>query len=167
MVDLSVIQWLDLAGVFVFASSGALVAARKRLDIFGFVVVGFITAVGGGTLRDMLVSVPVFWIQSSIYVWITLAASVMTFGFSGFIDRRKQWIVWFDAIGLSVFCVLGASKGLEINQNPRDQLRPRAHLLRRGYQRGQRHPYPRAYNCQYRCHRALFLRHLRSLNRDN
>ncbi|MBT3734377.1 MAG: trimeric intracellular cation channel family protein, partial [Gammaproteobacteria bacterium] len=57
MVDLSVIEWLDLAGVFVFASSGALVAARKRLDIFGFVVVGFITAVGGGTLRDMLVSV--------------------------------------------------------------------------------------------------------------
>ena len=96
MVDLSVIEWLDLAGVFVFASSGALVAARKRLDIFGFVVVGFITAVGGGTLRDMLVNVPVFWIQGSIYVWITLAASVMTFGFSSFIDRRKQWIVWFE-----------------------------------------------------------------------
>jgi uncharacterized membrane protein YeiH len=118
MVDLSVIEWLDLAGVFVFASSGALVAARKRLDIFGFVVVGFITAVGGGTLRDMLVNVPVFWIQGSIYVWITLAASVMTFGFSSFIDRRKQWIVWFDAIGLSVFCVLGASKGLEITGDP-------------------------------------------------
>jgi uncharacterized membrane protein YeiH len=62
--------------------------------------------------------VPVFWIQGSIYVWITLAASVMTFGFSSFIDRRKQWIVWFDAIGLSVFCVLGASKGLEITGDP-------------------------------------------------
>ena len=118
MIDLNVIQWLDLAGVFVFATSGALVAARKRLDIFGFVVVGFITSVGGGTLRDLLVNVPVFWIQESIYIWIALAAAVLTFGFAGFIDRRKQWIVWFDAIGLSVFCVLGASKGLEISGDP-------------------------------------------------
>lgn len=118
MIDLNILQWLDLAGVFVFATSGALVAARNRLDIIGFVVIGFITAVGGGTLRDLLVDVPVFWVQESIYIWITLVASVVTFGFSGFIDRRKRWIVWFDAIGLSVFCVLGAAKGLEITGNP-------------------------------------------------
>ena len=118
MIELNILQWLDLAGVFVFATSGALVAARKRLDIFGFVVIGFITAVGGGTLRDLLVNVPVFWVQESIYIWITLTASVVTFGFSGFIDKRKQWIVWFDAVGLSVFCVLGAAKGLEITGNP-------------------------------------------------
>lgn len=118
MIELNILQWLDLAGVFVFATSGALVAARKGLDIIGFVVIGFITAVGGGTLRDLLVDVPVFWVQESIYIWITLAASVVTFGFSGSIDKRKQWIVWFDAIGLAVFCVLGAAKGLEITGNP-------------------------------------------------
>jgi uncharacterized membrane protein YeiH len=118
VIDLNVLQWLDLAGVFVFASSGALVAARNRLDIVGFVVIGFITSVGGGTLRDLLVDVPVFWIQQSIYIWIALVAAVITFGFSGFIDKRRRWIVWFDAVGLSVFCVLGAAKGLEITGDP-------------------------------------------------
>ncbi|MFP6806474.1 MAG: trimeric intracellular cation channel family protein [Pseudomonadales bacterium] len=112
-MNLGIIPWLDLAGVFVFAVSGALVAARKNMDVFGFTVIALITAVGGGTIRDLLVGLPVFWIQEPVYVSISFSAAILTFLFVRMIHRGERLILWFDAVGLAVFCVLGAAKCFE------------------------------------------------------
>jgi uncharacterized membrane protein YeiH len=118
MEPLTIVPLLDIAGVFVFAVSGALAAARKRMDIFGFTVIALLTAVGGGTIRDLLVGQPIFWIIGPIYVWVALAAAILTFFFVRFIHRSERWLSWFDAIGLGVFCVLGAAKGYEVTGAP-------------------------------------------------
>lgn len=67
------LHWLDLFGVFVFALSGALAADRRGMDLFGFLVMALLPAVGGGTVRDIVLDVPVFWVQDSIYLWLILA----------------------------------------------------------------------------------------------
>jgi len=109
---------LDMAGVFVFAVSGALAAARRSMDIFGFTVIALITAVGGGTLRDLLVDVPVFWVEAPVYVWIAFSAAVLTFFFVRVMHRSERFLQLFDAIGLGVFCALGAAKGFAITGAP-------------------------------------------------
>jgi len=118
MLDVNIMQWLDMAGVFVFAASGALTAATKKMDIFGFIVIALITAVGGGTLRDVVLDVPVFWLSQPIYVWITLSAAMLTFLFTQAFHRGQIMFLWFDAIGLAVFCVLGAAKTYAITNDP-------------------------------------------------
>jgi uncharacterized membrane protein YeiH len=111
--SLTIIAWLDIAGVFVFAVSGALVAARKNMDVFGFTVIALLTAVGGGTIRDLLVDVPVFWILEPVYVWVAFSAAILTYLFVNLVNKGEPLILWFDAIGVAVFCVLGAAKGFE------------------------------------------------------
>ena len=118
MNELSILQYMDMAGVFVFAASGALTAANKKMDIFGFIVIAMITAVGGGTLRDVILDVPVFWLSQSTYVWITLSAAVLTFIFTQAFHKGQVLFLWFDAIGLAVFCVLGAAKTFAITNDP-------------------------------------------------
>ncbi len=116
--NMTIIPWLDLAGVFVFAMSGALVAARKQLDVFGFLVIALITAVGGGTIRDLLVDQPVFWIVAPIYVWVAFVAAIVTFLFVQMVHRGEALMRWFDAVGVAVFCVLGAAKGFAVTGDP-------------------------------------------------
>mgnify|MGYP000114030934 CR=1 FL=1 len=118
MLDVNIMQWLVMAGVFVFAASGALTAATKKMDIFGFIVIALITAVGGGTLRDVVLDVPVFWLSQPIYVWITLSAAILTFLITQAFHRGQIMFLWFDAIGLAVFCVLGAAKTYAITNDP-------------------------------------------------
>ena len=108
---------LDYLGVFVFAVSGALLAYRKHMDIFGFVVMALAPAIGGGTLRDLMLDVPVFWIYEPSYLFVTLAAALLTFAAHRFFTRAQRILVWFDAVGLSVFCVLGAAKAFEATNN--------------------------------------------------
>lgn len=104
---------LDYLGVFVFALSGALLASRKGMDLFGFIVLALMPAIGGGTIRDIALDVPVFWILDKNYLLLTLIAAVLTFGSYRLIERLQRPLVWLDAVGLSVFCVLGAAKTLE------------------------------------------------------
>ena len=73
------LYWLDLFGVVVFAVSGALEAARKQLDIVGFLFVAAVTGIGGGTLRDLLLDRPVFWLHEPVYLWLTSGAALLTF----------------------------------------------------------------------------------------
>jgi len=111
------IQFLDYLGVFVFAITGALLASRKGMDVFGYVVLALMPAVGGGTLRDLILDAPVFWIGDVTYLFITLSAALICFLAHRHLAKRQPVIVWFDAIGLSVFCVLGASKALSLTQD--------------------------------------------------
>jgi len=107
-----VLYGLDLFGVFVFALSGALAADRRGMDLFGFLFIALLPAVGGGTVRDVLIDAPVFWIQNSVYLWLILAAALLTFMAAPVISRVGRLLIWADAIGLSVFCATGAGKAL-------------------------------------------------------
>lgn len=106
------LYWFDLFGVFVFALSGALAADRRGMDLFGFVAIALLPAVGGGTVRDMVLDVPVFWVQDAVYLWLILGAGLLTFVAAPLIHRAERLLLWADAVGLSVFCVVGAAKAL-------------------------------------------------------
>jgi uncharacterized membrane protein YeiH len=113
-----VLYWLDLFGVFVFGLSGALAADRRGMDLFGFVAIALLPAIGGGTVRDIVLDVPVFWVADPIYLWLILGAAVITFAAAPYIHRIERWLVWADAVGLSVFCVAGAAKAFPLTQSP-------------------------------------------------
>ena len=108
------IQILDYAGVLACAVSGALKAGRREMDLFGMFVLALITAVGGGTLRDLLLGrVPVFWLRNMNYVVLCALATLIVFGLQRWITRGEGTLLIFDAIGLGVFTVIGVSRGQE------------------------------------------------------
>jgi uncharacterized membrane protein YeiH len=117
-LELSPLLIFDLMGVFVFALSGALAAARKQMDIFGYIVLAVLPAVGGGTVRDLVLNTSVFWVEQSIYILVAVGAGVLTFLVSVRVGSRYTVLEWADAIGLSLFCVLGASKALALTGDP-------------------------------------------------
>lgn len=108
-----VIAYFDLFALGVFAASGALAAAAKRLDILGLILFGTITGVGGGTLRDLLLQVPVFWISDTRYLWVCIVVSALSWYIAPALSARQRWLLWADALGLSLFCVLGCAKAAE------------------------------------------------------
>ena len=110
---------LDLAAVFVFALSGALVASRQQLDPVGFGFVACLTAVGGGTVRDVLLDRnPVFWIADPIYILAALLAAALVFLIAPQIESRYSAIRWLDAVALSTAVVAGISAAHEVGQSP-------------------------------------------------
>ncbi len=116
---MSVIYFLDLFGTFVFAVSGAILAMRKKMDIFGVIVVGFVTAVGGGTFRDLLLGkTPVFWLHDKYYFIVILCGTVATFLFSATILKVENMLRIADAIGLGTFTIIGIEVGLNSNLSP-------------------------------------------------
>jgi uncharacterized membrane protein YeiH len=115
---LELLQVFDYLGVFVFAITGAMLAARKEMDVFGFVVLALMPAIGGGTLRDLILSEPVFWLSDTTYLFITLLAALITFFAVRFMSRLSDVLLWFDALGLSVFCAIGAAKAMAVTGDP-------------------------------------------------
>ncbi len=103
------LAWLDMAGVAVFAVSGALAAARAKQTIVTFAFFAAITGIGGGTLRDLLIGAPVFWVGRSDYLGICLVAAGAVW-----VLRATRWqlpaLLWFDAIGMAAYAVIGAAK---------------------------------------------------------
>jgi uncharacterized membrane protein YeiH len=107
-------HWFDLLGVAVFSISGTLMAYRKNLDGFGVIVLASVTAIGGGTLRDVILDVPVFWVLDQSFLIATLLAALVTIMWLRFqTDIPKAPLLIADAIGLSFFVVMGAQKALE------------------------------------------------------
>ena len=104
---------LDWLGVIAFTVTGALVASRKQMDIVGFVVLGTVTGIGGGTLRDVLLDVPVFWVRDPAYLITCALVSVLVFYAAHFPQSRYRYLLWLDAIGLALFAVSGAEKALQ------------------------------------------------------
>ena len=110
----SAIYIFDLIEVAVFAVSGALAAAEKRLDILAFVLFGTITGVGGGTVRDLLLGTnQVFWIADTSYLWACIGASCLTWMLADRSRSLPRLLLWADALGLALFSVLGAVKALQ------------------------------------------------------
>ena len=111
------IHILDLVGTAVFAITGALAAGRKKMDIFGVVVLGCVTALGGGTLRDVILgSSPVFWISDTQYLAVAILASIGTLVLAQNWRLPSTLLMYADAVGLAVFTVIGFQKGLQVTQ---------------------------------------------------
>jgi len=100
-------------GDVVFAVSGALTAARYRMDVLGFVLIGTITGIGGGTLRDLLLGRTVWWTQDPLELILCVAASLATFFFITSDTTRRKGMIWADALGLAAFGVVGCHVALE------------------------------------------------------
>ena len=111
---MNAITLLDYAGVVVFAATGALAASRKQLDVIGFLFLAGVTGIGGGTVRDLILGVPVFWVENRIYVPICLLVAVAVFFGAHRVESRYRLLLWLDAVGLAAFSVMGAAKGLAV-----------------------------------------------------
>jgi uncharacterized membrane protein YeiH len=108
---------LDYAGFTVFALTGALAAARDRQDIITFWFFAVVTGIGGGTLRDLLIGAPVFWIGNATYLGIGLLAAVAVWFAAPHLERAKT-LIWLDALGLASYAVIGAAKALSFGVDP-------------------------------------------------
>jgi uncharacterized membrane protein YeiH len=113
------LQWIDYIGTGVFAISGALTAYDKKLDIFGISAVAFITALGGGTLRDLLIgNTPVSWMLSPVYLLIISAGILIAMLFRTWVAKLRRTFFFFDTVGIAVFTILGLQKALAIELHP-------------------------------------------------
>ncbi|MEU7747445.1 trimeric intracellular cation channel family protein [Nonomuraea sp. NPDC049158] len=109
---------LDLVGIFVFALSGALMGVRKRLDVVGMAVIAEMTALGGGVVRDLILNVRPTAFQSSGYVLVPLAATVIVFFWHPHVAKVMPAILVLDAAGLGLFCAVGTEKALDYGLGP-------------------------------------------------
>lgn len=113
------LHWIDLLGVAVFAISGTLMAHKKHMDGIGVIVLATVTAVGGGTLRDVILDVPVFWVTDNGYLYAILIAAITTIFWIRRSDRFPlRFLLHADAIGLAFFNILGAQKALSMGVSP-------------------------------------------------
>lgn len=110
---------IDILGTIAFAISGVLVAMEKKLDLFGVFIIAFVTAVGGGTLRDMLIgNTPVGWMQNSTYVFVILGSVVFAILFRNYLKYFRKSLFLFDTIGIGLYTMVGIEKGLEVGLIP-------------------------------------------------
>lgn len=113
-MDMSLLYFIDMFGTAIFAISGVLLAGRLKMDPFGVIVLGSVTAIGGGTMRDIaLGATPVFWITDTAYLWTVIITCLLTI----WLVRRPRRLPWFvlpvcDAIGLAAFVGIGVEKSL-------------------------------------------------------
>jgi len=108
---------LDLFGIAVFAISGALLAAKRQLDLVTFIFFAVVTGVGGGTLRDLLIGAPVFWVRANATLLICMGAAIATWMVRGG-RMPERALLWFDAAGLVVYSVYGAAKAASYGVAP-------------------------------------------------
>ena len=116
---LQTLNYLDYIGTLVFAISGAMAASHKKLDLFGAAFIALITAVGGGTIRDLFLGeTPVSWMKDVTYVYIILGGVGLTFLFRTVLAKLTRTLFLFDAIGIGVFSILGLQKALILDLHP-------------------------------------------------
>jgi len=112
-------QIIDILGTIAFAISGVLVALNKKMDPFGVFIIAFVTAVGGGTLRDILIGqVPVSWMTSMTYVYVVFGATVFAIVFRKKINYLRTSLFLFDTIGIGLYTVVGIEKGISAGLHP-------------------------------------------------
>lgn len=117
--EFTVGEILNICGTFSFAVSGAFAAMQKRLDMFGVLIIAFATAVGGGTLRDILIGdTPVSWLKNANYSLLILVTAVMAMVFWKKIKSLKITLFLFDSLGLGFFTIIGLQKGLAYGLHP-------------------------------------------------
>lgn len=108
------LQYLDYLGVAVFAVTGGIVASRKQLDFVAFLFFATLTGIGGGTLRDLLLGVPVFWVENEGYLFVCVIISIIVWFFAHQIEKLNKPLRWADAIGIAAYSVMGAAKAMSV-----------------------------------------------------
>jgi uncharacterized membrane protein YeiH len=112
----TVLYFLDLLGTAAFAASGALAGVQRRMDLLGVVVLGLVTAVGGGTIRDVLLgAVPPFCFNDENYLYLSIVVALLVFYYHHSLDFLHRPLLYFDALGLGTFLVIGTGKALAYN----------------------------------------------------
>lgn len=110
---------IDILGTIAFAVSGVYAAMEKRLDLFGVVIIAFVTAIGGGTIRDLMIGdLPVSWIRNINYTIIILATTSLVIAFRSHIKNFQKTLLVFDSIGLGMFTIFGIQKGILFDLHP-------------------------------------------------
>lgn len=110
---------IDILGTAAFAISGVLIAMDKKLDVFGLFIIAFVTAIGGGTLRDVLIgNTPVVWMQNNTYLIVVLVSVLLAIVFAKQLRYLRKTLFFFDTIGIGLFTMVGVQKGLEANLSP-------------------------------------------------
>jgi uncharacterized membrane protein YeiH len=104
---------IEILGTFSFAAAGAFAAMEKKLDPFGVLIISFVTAIGGGTIRDVLIGVqPVAWLSNSTAIWVILSAAIAAVFFGSYLKKLEKMLFLFDAMGLGLFTIIGIQTGL-------------------------------------------------------
>jgi len=105
---------IDILGTFAFAVSGVFSAMEKKLDLFGILIISFVTAIGGGTIRDVLVgNLPVNWLQNDVTILVIFGSALATILFGSYFKHLNAALFLFDALGLGLFTIIGLEIGLE------------------------------------------------------
>lgn len=112
------LPFFDHLGIFVFAISGLLMASEKKLDYFGGIVIAFFAALGGGTIRDMLLNTDVLWTQTPSLIYTALGGAAAGIIFKDFFIKIRKTFFLFDTIGMALFTILGIQKGIDMGQIP-------------------------------------------------
>ncbi|KUJ72008.1 trimeric intracellular cation channel family protein [Thiomicrospira sp. WB1] len=111
------LHYLDLLGTVAFAMTGLLAATRQQLDLFGAIVIAMVTAVGGGTLRDLILGQPVFWVGENLYIYVVVVTTLLVFGYARLRPMPMRWLMYLDALGLATFSVIGAQKAMALGHS--------------------------------------------------
>lgn len=110
---------IEIIGTIAFAISGAFMAMERKLDPFGVIILAFVTAIGGGTIRDMLIgNLPVAWLKNETITIVILLTALATFFFSRHLRQLTSTLFLFDSFGLGLFTVMGIEKGLAVDLSP-------------------------------------------------
>lgn len=103
---------VDILGVVAFSISGVLTSMKKRMDAFGILIIAFVTSVGGGTLRDLLIGFPVAWMRDLTYVYVIVATTIFAVIFRKKLNYFRKSLFLFDTIGIGLYTVVGVEKGI-------------------------------------------------------
>ncbi|MDT0676624.1 trimeric intracellular cation channel family protein [Autumnicola musiva] len=118
-MELSLFNVLDILGTMAFAISGALTAMDRKLDLFGVFIIAFVTAIGGGTLRDVLIgNTPVIWMENTLYIYLIGIFTILAIIFRNKIYYLRRSLFLFDTIGLGVFTITGVETGIRNELDP-------------------------------------------------
>lgn len=110
---------IDFAGTVVFAISGALAGMKQKFDVFGVFILALVTAIGGGTLRDLLLgSTPVGWMQNTVYVYLAFGGMLFAYLFRQHLKKLRRSMFLFDTIGIALYTILGLQKALTFGLSP-------------------------------------------------
>lgn len=109
---------IDILGTVAFTISGVLTAMHKRLDLFGIFIIAFVTSVGGGTLRDLLLNVHIVWMHNMTYVYVIFFSAVFAILFRNKLNYFRKTLFLFDTIGIALFTIVGIEKGVQMGLHP-------------------------------------------------
>lgn len=109
---------VDILGVITFSISGVLSALKKRMDAFGILIIAFVTSIGGGTIRDILMGTDVMWMREMTYVYVIIATSILAVSFRKKLAYLRKSLFLFDTLGIGLYTIVGVEKGISYGFSP-------------------------------------------------